>query len=342
MGLHAFLFMFNLSSLATVISGILAVISYGFFSKNYEPRVRNSPNSLYSAAILYGGAAIMLTITSIVMAFVFGPHFDLPKTVTVFGLHFAKHLDVVVVFFIMILCMSLLYYKSIEQEAQCRKSMNMGAYTVLFQINVLVITLIDFLAYHIVPHLQVLLGGILIFVSSMSILVVHYLHSKHNGNKDFSRKLVVLGLVAAVCCGAALYFDGEMSRNYIFKGNFKAMYLSFFIFYEMITFGIPSFWCTVHLSMQQGVKKAISGLRKEFFENKKGYLLASLFSSANFVFSVLALALPGPRFIVAMILAMNPILTIFLDRNERASHIIKLEYAVAAVGVLGLILMTVS
>lgn len=168
-----FVFMFNVSSLPTIISGILAVISYGFFSLNYEPRVRKSPNSLYSAAILYGFAAVMLTIAAIVMAFVFGPHFDLPKTVTVFGLHFFKHMDVVAVFFIMILCMSLLYYKSIEQEAQCRKSMNMGAYTVLFQLNVLVITLIDFLAYHIVPHIQVLFGGILIFVSSMSILIVH-------------------------------------------------------------------------------------------------------------------------------------------------------------------------
>ncbi|HYK08442.1 MAG TPA: hypothetical protein VEW42_03020 [Candidatus Eisenbacteria bacterium] len=334
--------MFDIHSLPTIIPGILAVVSYGFFSKNYEPRVRKSPNSLYSAAILYGWAAVMLTAASIATAFIFGPHFDLPQTVTVFGLHFLKHMDVVGVFFIMILCMSLLYYKSIEQEAQCRKSMNMGAYTVLFQLNIIVITVIDFLAYHIIPHALTLVGGLLIFASSISILIVHYLHSKHNGNKDFSRRLVSLGLLAALCCGAALYFDGEMSRNYIFKGNFKAMYLSFFIFYEMITFGIPSFWCTVHLSLQNGINKTIKGLKREFLENRKGYLLASFFSATNFVFSVLALALPGPRFIVAMILAMSPIFTIFLDRNERASHIIKLEYTVGAVGVIGLFLMSLG
>lgn len=341
MGGHAFIFM-NLQALPTIFSGILAVISYGLFSKHYEPLTRKTTNSLLPPALLYGWAAVMLFAVSGLVALFFGPHFDLPATVTVFGLFFQQHKAVVTVFFIMILCMSVLYYKSIEQEAQCRRSMNMGAYTVLFQLSVIVITLIDFIAYHIIPHTLVLLGGILIFASSMSILIVHYLHSKHNENKDFSKKFVTLGIIAALCCGAALYFDGEMSRHYIFKGNFNPAYLSFFIFYEALTFGIPSLWCCVHLKTQMKVKEVAKNLKHEFAMHRKQYLLASFFSASNFVFSVLALALPGPRFIVAMILAMNPLVCIFLDRNERASHIIKLEYAVGAIGVIGLALLTLG
>jgi len=361
-----------------ILFGVLAVVCYGLFSRFYEPLTRSTESPLLTASLLYGVAAIILLITAGICAFLFGWHFDPLSNIIVFGLHFDPLSSVRVfglnfsitwvalILALLIIGMSLLYFSHIVTEAFARRGINMGIYTILFQINVLVIAIIDWAIYHTSFSIYVLLGGILIFLSSIAALIAHHF-APEDGNIaiKLDRLVVFLGVISAVFCGLALYIDGEVGRNYIFKGPFNTDAFPAFLMYEMLTFGIPFLWTFLVLSFSTGplwskykhdndhqriffvlflIKVPLHVLHQliaEFKRCPKSYFLSSLFSAGQFVFSVLALSLPGPRFYVAAALAISPIFSILLDRNEHRPLIKTVEYSCGILSAIGLFLLLI-
>src|SRR5205085_10913203 len=93
------------------------------------------------------------------------------------------------------------------------------------------------------------------------------------------------------------------------------------------------------LSLVKAPWHVLLELKKEFERSKKKYFFSSLFSAGQFVFSVLALSLPGSRYFVAMALAISPIFSLLLDRNKRQGLVIWFEYACGIISAIGLFLL---
>ncbi len=373
-------FIVNSGIWINILYGILAVVCYGFFSKFYEPLTRSTESPLLTASLLYGGAAFLLFITAGIVALFLGVHFEPPPNVKVFGLNFnSMYVSifglnfsitwVILVLTLLILAMSLLYFAHIFTEAFARRGINMGVYTILFQVNVLVIAFIDWSIYRTSLSLFVVLGGIFILLSSTLSLFIHHfvLKKDEQATAKFNKKVIILGIFSAITCGLALYIDGEIGRNYIFhQGPFNPNFLVAFLLYEMLTFGIPFFWTFMLLSISKAPSRishangssfqwfsfircsmkvprnVLHQLKEEFKRSPKDYFLASLFSAGQFVFSVLALSLPGPRFYPAAALAISPLFSTFLDKNTRLKRIKALEYGCGAISAIGLFLLLIA
>ena len=321
----------------SILCGLLASISYAYFSKKYEPLTRKVDNPLIPAILLYGGSAIYLLILSVGLAFFFGWHFSMNEIITIFGNSFS---NVRVILLFLILAMSYLYYKHIITEAESRKTINMGAYSVLFQINIIIIALVDWLSYKSQLSWEIIIGGILLFISSTGILAGHYFFA----NRDISllklsKRTIYISILSAVTCGFALCIDGEIGRNYIFVSGNKMQFISTFVFYEMLTFGIPSILALVNYIWQTKTFDSLNILKSVFKDNKSDYLLSSFFSASQFVFSVFALSLPESRYIAAVALGLSPILSVNLDKNKRPLPMIRLEIVLALVALFGFYLI---
>lgn len=361
----------------SLLCGMLAVFCYGLFSRFYEPLTRSAEEPLLAAAVLYGGAAFILGIFVVFCLVLFGGPFKLPTSVTVFNIT-TSFTGAITALLLLIILMSLLYFAHIGTEASARKSINMGVYTLLFQINVLIIALTDWVVYRTPFSFEMVAGGLLILFSSATALLTRSYLLKRNGNstleleqspQSLSRwqkrlvrlrlpflqsialraseylpttvnRRVFLAIASAVTCGLALYIDGEIGRNYILKKSaFNTASLTPFLFYEMLTFGIPCLWTIFKLSRSKPLLKVLSKLKEEYLHHKLGYSLSSFFSAGQFVFSVLALSLPASRFLVAMVLALSPIFSIFLDRNQRTAKVRAFEYSCGVISAVGLVLL---
>lgn len=326
-------------SLLPLLFSIIAVLSYGFFSRFYEPLTRENEQPLLAATLLYGGAAFFLCIAVLLCILLFGWHFTLSNTVKVFALNFS-FTSVGLILLLLIFIMSLLYFAHIGTEAFARRKINMGVYALLFQINVVVIAFMDWIVYHMPLSIYMVSGGILIILSGSLALIARYFFAEASPlSVTLNWTVILLGIGSAIACGLALYIDGEIGRNYILKGNFKFEFLAAFLFYEMLTFGIPCLWAYCTLSFPKAWWYVLQLLIKEFKRSKRDYVLSSLFSAGQFVFSVLALALPGPRFFVAMILALSPLFSILLDKNGRSKRVFRFEFCCGIVSAIGLFLL---
>lgn len=367
------------ASLALIVgSASLATLCYGFFSRSYEPLTRKTPNTLYSATILYVLAGTLLLLLSLAFAaldLIFGEgRLQINSPSVVFGLPLGAPPTPLLVLPIIILLMSISYFTHISTEATSRRQVDMGIYTVIFQANVLVVALLDGLSYGFQYSWQVLLGGGFLFISSTGII---YFFRKEKQKEErektprkvvpgsrrarkiyherkSSRRAINLGIISAIACGGALYIDGEIGRHYLLGNDASSSvfppfhFFPLFLFYEALTFLLPSLWACLSLYLQSAatihepVSKQLEEIKeawKEFRKNTRGYLLAATCSAGQFVFSVLALTLPGPRFIPAMILATSPLLTVFLDKNARSAQLKIGEYGLAAFGGLGFFLL---
>lgn len=363
-------FIVNSGIWINILYGILAVVCYGFFSKFYEPLTRSTESPLLTASLLYGGASFLLLITAGIAALFWGWHFQPPSNVkvfdlnvnsmyvSIFGLNFSITW-VILVLTLLILAMSLFYFAHIFTEAFARRGINMGVYTILFQVNVLVIAFMDWFIYRTSLSLLVVLGGVFILLSSTLSLFIHHA-------VKFSKLMLFLGGISAITCGLALYIDGEIGRNYIFQGPFNSDSFAAFLFYEMLTFGIPFLWTFIILSVSKVPMRVnytngssfkwfsfvrcfikvpwnvFHQLIEEFKRSPKKYFLSSLFSAGQFVFSVLALSLPGSRFYAAAALALSPLFSILLDKNTPFGHIKILEYGCGVISVIGLFFLLIA
>jgi hypothetical protein len=218
----------------------------------------------------------------------------------------------------------------------------MGVYSIIFQFNVIVIAAIEWITYGTHLSLPVVFGGILVFASGLAVLISNYINvdKLHQGFR-FDRKFVIAGVVSAVTCGVALYIDGEVGKNYIFAKGINPLFFAAFFMYEALTFGIPALISIIIRLARQGPNNTIKDLHNEFRRgsNEFNYFRSSLFSSMQFVFSVFALSVSDVRFIVAMVLGLSPVLSVFLDKNKRPVIQIRLEYLLAIVALIGLILI---
>jgi uncharacterized membrane protein len=81
----------TLTHLIAVISAVLATVSYGFFSRHYEPIARSavdrngSKNPTTAATLLYLIAFVILFGVSVVCLLAWGWNVGWPKSIEVFG-----------------------------------------------------------------------------------------------------------------------------------------------------------------------------------------------------------------------------------------------------------------
>jgi drug/metabolite transporter (DMT)-like permease len=328
------------SHLVSAVCALSSVLSYGYFSRRYEPLVRKAGDPLVPAALLYGLAALFLGAGVVVAATFLGSSAGLPSATVAFNVRLDDRRSVLACLAILVALMSFLYSVHIGTEARCRRSVNMGVYAVIFQVHVIVIAIVDWLIYRVPPSWPMILGGLLVFGSSMGVLSVYL--PRLSGRSDtglFDVRADILGIVSAAACGLALCIDGEVGRRYVFHRGFRPSDFPAFLFYEALTFGLPSLCVIVAMTIRSGYKRTCRDLVGVFRHDRAGYFWASAFSALHFVFAVFALSLPGSRFAVAMILSLAPVISVFLDRNVRPAKLVRLEYALALVAVLGLILM---
>jgi hypothetical protein len=249
--------------------------------------------------------------------------------------------------------MSILYGVHIATEAHSRKSLDMGIYTLVFQVNVVVIAVADIMSYRRLPSWQEVGGGILILGGSTAVIFAQRVNKtvaarrgraqrRAQQHLEAQRVAVRLGLLSALACGGALYIDGEVGRNYILSSGIALSTVSPFLTYEMLTFAIPALWIffVSWFRLRISLTSIISNIWEEFVQGSLSYSLAALFSAGQFVFSVLALSLPGSRFVVAVILGASPALAVWLDKNERSRQLKSAEYIMAFVEAIGFLLLT--
>ncbi len=329
-------------------SALAAICCYALFSRRYEPLTRKAHNTLYAATILYAAAGMMLagiTLVSLVAVLVLGWHASAPTQVTLAKFTLSDPLWIGVALGGLVVAMTAGYALHIGTEAASRKRVNMGTYTLVFQVYALVIALLDWLVYRTLPGVFDLIGGACLLCSSIGIIAVHYRGTFAAKHGDLWRRAIWFCLASAGACGAALFIDGEVGRHYIFRGSLSPALFPAFFFYECLTFALPATVTFALLCRKYLIKSLISDLWKEYRQRARGYHLAALFSVGQFVFSVFALALPGSRFIVAMILAGSPLLTVSVefrrgrDYTKQYRQGRKLEYIMAGIGGLGLLLI---
>jgi hypothetical protein len=243
--------------------------------------------------------------------------------------------------------MALLYFVHITTEARSRTLVDMGSYAILFQAYVPVIAILDIVVYRAIPGIIGIVGALLLLYSSSGILILESRFTRKDKRRRLTRKApnspretaAQIGLLSAVACGFALYIDGEIGRNYLLPIGHFPSFVPYFLFYETLTFALPAAVAILWLARSESIRNLFHCLAEEFRKDKRGYALASLFSSSQFVFSVLALSLPAPRIISASVLASAPILTLIISKRKGPVSGAKVQYGLAVAGGIGFILL---
>ena len=322
------------------VCAILSVCCYAYFSREYEPLTRRAPDPLVAAVLLYGLAALLLAGGVALAAVTVGTAVSIPSAAVAFGIPLRDRGGVLACLTVLIALMSILYGIHIDTEARARRSVNMGVYAVLFQLHLLVIAFLDGVVYRKPVTWPMAVGGLAVFASGTGILWGHLRPRESQGEAGlFDRRAAVLSLLSAVACGLALMIDGEVGRQFLFHRGVRPSDAPGFLFYEALTFGLPSILCFAVLTARRGLRSVRADLTRTFRADRGMYVRSSALSALHFVFAVFALSLPGPRFTVAMVLSLAPLLTVFLDRNPRSSGLVKLEFGLAALAAFGLSLL---
>ena len=145
-----------------ILSALLSIVSYSFYSKHYENTVRQVNSPLESVALLYGLSSLILIGMTLLSAVVFGFKTTLSDP-SVWAASSGGILKLIGL-------MSLLYYGHIVSEAICRKKMNMGFYAIFFQANIVVIVALNWWFHNTPVSVWSFMGGFLVLVSSVAVL----------------------------------------------------------------------------------------------------------------------------------------------------------------------------
>jgi drug/metabolite transporter (DMT)-like permease len=294
------------NEILTASIALIAVLSYTLYAKYYEKVVREIDEALISATILYGLASMILITGSLITSPFNDKEFNVPNSFFLWGEQFENSWVLVGT----IAMMSIGYYVHIVTEAYSRKRLNMGIYSIFFQSNILIIIGLDWTFHDSKLRLISITGGIIVFVASIWALRKKELDKGTKKDKN----VVIIACLSALTCGGSLFIDGEVGRYLIFKDDFNISQISTFLFYEFLTFFIPFLLTISHLMIKLGFKKALKSLNKGFSSYKILYLLSSLFSVGQFVFSVFALS-SNTKFFGAIILGTTPFVNVIFDTN---------------------------
>ncbi len=296
------------NEILTATIAMIAVLNYTLYAKYYEKVVREVDEPLVSATILYGLASMILVTGSLVTSPFNDKEFNIPNSFFLWGEQFKNSW----VIFGTIALMAVGYYVHIVTEAYSRKRLNMGIYSIFFQSNILIIIGLDWIFHDSKLRLISIIGGVIVFVASIWALRRKELDK---GTKK-GNNVVIFACLSALSCGGSLFIDGEVGRYLIFKDNFNISQISIFLFYEFLTFFIPFLLTISHLIIKFGLKKSLKSLNKGFTNYKTLYLLSSLFSVGQFVFSVFALS-SNTKFFTAIILGTTPFMNVAFDNNNK-------------------------
>jgi hypothetical protein len=301
----------------TFIAGLSAfagVISYTVYSKYYDPLVEKANAPLLCATSLYGISAAILLVFSLVFLCFTGWDFEIKSTIELWN---GEHSDYkFIVLFVTVLAMALLYTTHIIFEAKSRQDYSIATYAILFQANVVFIVLFSALLSGTDLNKYQIIGGCLVITASVAAFI------NSNGipsRKDF--KVARIALISAATCGCALVIDGEMCNNIILKQT-KITTPAPFLFYEMLTFGIPALFAFVLVCFRYG-KTAFQELSAIYLCYEKDFWIAALGSVLQFVFAVFALSFEDHRILVASILGTAPLLGVISDTKPLIAKSVK-------------------
>jgi uncharacterized membrane protein len=183
------------------------------------------------------------------------------------------------------------------------------------------------------PVLPVI-GGVLVLGSGIGA----FINAKGLPDKS-SNAIIRIAIISALSCGVALFIDGEISHYIIFKDDSLLSSLPVFLFYEMLTFGIPSLLAFL-LVLYKLRKRALQALKAEFIEFPTAYWLSALFSVGQFVFSVFALSYSNDRVLTAAILGTAPLLGVLTDKKQRTISQKRYDILFSFITLIGIILAT--
>jgi hypothetical protein len=318
-----------------IASTLISSISYAFFSKIYG----SLTEKLYApicTSILYFLASIILFISTILAALLFGFHCALPTNATFLNTQYTDNV-LVIPLLISICVMSICYSVHIVSEAKARATTSISSYAILFQTNIIVVAAIDIYFNHTAVNMLIVLGGLSIILASTGAFI--------NNNGMLSKtnaRILGIALVSAISCGVALYIDGMVSNQVIFQHNNPFKNLSLFLLYEMLTFLLPflitSVW--IFISLKTTMLRTMYGV---YIKNQRAFWLSALFSVLQFVFSVLALSYSEHRLVAAALLGTAPFFSVLIDSKPLRHKTVEqrsFDFIFALFTLFGIVLVT--
>lgn len=299
----------------SIFFAIISVLSYTYYSRCYQPimETSNAPATL-SATILYMVSSVILIslvgLTTLIWQDSWA-NFQFPKQVELWWFRFADSKDFGVNILLSMIIMSFFYAIHIITEAKARKAIDMNIYSILFQVNSVFIVLgnhwftpIDFTFSIIVTLFLVLI---------FSVFPLFY-RIKH-----FDKQTILIGIISAFTCGIALVTDGKMVERLIFtdKTNFNFHQTPIFLFYEFLTFFIPSVITFFYLILRLGFNTTLKMIRQEYLRQKNNYQGAALGSVFQFVGGVYALGTVSHSILPTAILATTSLIKLLYSTFKR-------------------------
>ncbi len=319
-----------------VISAFISVFAYTGYAAKYEQAIRKSNCSTTSSVLLYLIAGLMilgLTVLTLPFCISSWTSFVLPNDLILWGNTLGINNTFANLVFSMTI-MAIFYALHIWSEARARFSMDVGYYSILFQINILVIVTIKAFFEGKYFSVENSIGIVVVLLGSVIPLII--------GKTDkITKEVIQISILSAVTAAVALFTDGEIVRQVIFKDNFSFEHSSLFLFYEALTFLLPCIIISFCLFI--GNKKAFfTSFKNEIVckEQKTRYIWSSLASALQFIFAVFALAIDPKSLLPIGILSITPILGVLSEKIIRKDKKIKHFEIIAAILVaLGLILL---
>lgn len=330
--------MIHSEELFSILSAVIAVISYTLYAKSYEKILRKTHYPLVSSTILYGLSSMILFLSVLVAYCIGGWELDITTNTSLWGYGFSNP-DYYWVILVTILVMSIGYYIHIATEAVARKTVNMGVYAIFFQSNIVVIVLLDWLANSPVVSNNSLTGSFLVLIAS--VLAIVYSANKQNPLR-INPTVIIIASLSAISCGTSLFIDGEISKNLIINNGLKITVIAPFLSYEFLTFFIPTVLSITYLILKNNFIYIYSLIIDNFKTNKLSYFLSSLFSVFQFVFSVFALSYTNSRLIIAVVFGLSPILNVLVDKNPKTINKLLIEIGISILSLAGIILVLIN
>jgi hypothetical protein len=321
----------------SIIFAVFAVFAYTLYARKYDDILEQNPRPILSAILLYLLSSVLLLflvgITSLVYKTAFSD-FVAPTHTQLIGWQLTGSKDVFIDIGVSIALMSVGYATHIYTEARSRQSphFGIGLYAIVFQLNTVVIVLLNQLVTPKSLHPLAILGAVMVLLFS----VLPFFRKVSR----IENKIIILALISAISCGGSLFIDGNIVRQVVFQPTFSWSQSPLFLFYEFLTFFIPSLIVATALAIRIGIPSVFQQLRTEIKRKKSPYYWSTLGSVGQFVGSVFALAVDTAPLVVPSILAITPLVNVIFDKKQLTPTEKTMEY-ISAFGILmGLIFVT--
>ena len=294
-----------------IAAALTGSVAYAFFSKEYDPLVEEVELPEFCAAILYGLAAIILLFATSIAALVLGINVGLPTETDLWNTNYNNSGSLTITLLISILVMAVAYAVHIVSEAHARENTSIATYSIIFQINVIIIALLQIILNDTAVNLLMVVGGATILLASTGA----FINSSGVIGKA-TTPLLLICTVSAVSCGCASFIDGNISSQVILYKKSIGENLPFFLGYEFLTFALPCFLTILSLWIR--LKNTVfQTIYKVYKRHKYPFLKSAFFSVIQFVTSVYALSFSEHRLVVAAMLGTAPIFSVLIDKNPQ-------------------------